>query len=85
MELRQLEQFVAVAEERQFTRAANRCSIAQSALSTSIRSLENELGAPLFLRTTRRVTLTEAGQALLTEARRTLTAAETARTAVHDT
>jgi DNA-binding transcriptional LysR family regulator len=85
MELRQLEQFVAVAEEGQFTRAAVRCTIAQSALSTSIRSLEDELGAPLFLRTTRRVLLTEAGQALLTEARRTLTAAEIARSAVHDT
>ena len=85
VELRQLEQFVAVAEEGQFTRAAERCSIAQSALSTSIRALEEDLGAQLFLRTTRRVTLTEAGRALLTEARCTLIAAETARTAVHDT
>jgi DNA-binding transcriptional LysR family regulator len=85
MELRQLTHFVAVAEESQFTRAANRCSIAQSALSASIRSLEGELGAPLFLRTTRRVTLTEVGRALLTEARRTLTAADAARTVVHDT
>jgi DNA-binding transcriptional LysR family regulator len=85
VELRQLEHFVAVAEEGQFTRAATRCRIAQSALSTSIRCLERELGAPLFLRTTRRVSLTEGGQALLGEARRTLRAAEIARTVVHDT
>lgn len=84
MELRQLEQVVAVAEEGQFTRAAARCAIAQSALSTSIRALERELGAPLFLRTTRRVTLTVAGRALLTEARRTLAAAAAARAAVGD-
>jgi DNA-binding transcriptional LysR family regulator len=84
MELRQLEQFVAVAEEGQFTRAATRCTIAQSALSTSIRALERELGAALFVRTTRRVALTAAGRALLTEARRTLAAAAAARTAVHD-
>ena len=85
MELRQLEQFVAVAEEGQFTRAATRCRIAQSALSASIRSLEGELGAPLFLRTTRRVALTEVGRALLPEARRTLDAAENAWTVVRDT
>lgn len=85
MELRQLAHFVAVADEGQFTRAATRCRIAQSALSASIRTLEDELGAQLFHRTTRRVALTEVGQALLTEARRTLTAAETARTVVRDT
>jgi DNA-binding transcriptional LysR family regulator len=85
MELRQLEQFVAIAEEGQFTRAATRCGIAQSALSASIRALESELDARLFHRTTRRVALTEVGQALLTEARRTLSAAETARTVVRGT
>jgi len=65
MSLQQLEQFIAVAEERHFTRAALRCHIAQSALSTSIRSLEHELGAALFIRSTRRVELSETGRALL--------------------
>jgi DNA-binding transcriptional LysR family regulator len=84
MELRQLELFVAVAEERQFTRAAHRCHIGQSALSSAIRSLEHDLGETLFIRTTRRVDLTQAGLALLTEARRTLVAASAAREAVRD-
>lgn len=82
MELRQLEHFVAAAETGHFTRAAGRCHISQSALSTSIRSLERELGSPLFARTTRRVELTEAGRTLLDEARRTLAAATSARNAV---
>jgi DNA-binding transcriptional LysR family regulator len=82
VELRHLEYFVAVAEEQHFTRAADRLRVAQSGLSASVRSLERELGAPLFVRTTRRVELTEAGRALLTEARRTLASAEAARHAV---
>jgi DNA-binding transcriptional LysR family regulator len=85
MSLQQLEQFVAVAEERHFTRAALRCHIAQSALSMSIRSLEHELGAPLFIRSTRRVELSETGRALLPEARRVLAAADSARDAVDQT
>jgi DNA-binding transcriptional LysR family regulator len=82
VELRHLEYFVAVAEERHFTRAAQRMRVAQSGLSASVRSLERELGAPLFVRSTRRVELTEAGRALLAEARRTLASAEAARQAV---
>lgn len=82
MELRQLEHFVAVAEERQFSRAAQRVHIVQSGLSSSIRSLERELGARLLFRTTRRVELTEAGRAFLPEARMALAAAQRARAAV---
>jgi DNA-binding transcriptional LysR family regulator len=82
VELRHLEYFVAVAEEQHFTRAAERMRVAQSGLSASVRSLERELGAPLFIRSTRRVELTEAGRALLTEARRTLASVDAARHAV---
>lgn len=82
MELRQLEHFVAVAQECHFTRAAQRLHIAQSGLSASIRSLERELGATLFLRSTRQVQLTAAGQALLVEALRALAASDAAKDAV---
>jgi DNA-binding transcriptional LysR family regulator len=84
MELRQLENFVAVAQERSFTRAAARVHLVQSALSVSIQSLEKELATRLFERTTHQVALTAAGEALLPEARRTLEAAAAARSAVAD-
>jgi DNA-binding transcriptional LysR family regulator len=82
VELRQLEHFVAAAEERHFTRAARRLHIVQSGLSASIRALERELDAALFVRSTRRVELTPAGRALLPEARRTLAAAAASAEAV---
>jgi DNA-binding transcriptional LysR family regulator len=82
MELRALEYFVAVAEERHFTRAATRVHVSQSGLSATIRSLESELREPLFERTTRRVQLTAAGEALLPEARRALAAARAGADAV---
>ncbi|MEV0305363.1 LysR substrate-binding domain-containing protein [Streptomyces prasinus] len=82
MELRHLQHFVAVAEDRHFTRAAERLLVSQSGLSASIRSLERELRTPLFVRTTRRVTLTEAGRALLVEAERILAQVRAAHEAV---
>jgi DNA-binding transcriptional LysR family regulator len=72
VDLRQLDHFVAVAEEQNFTRAAQRVHIVQSALSTSIRGLEEDLGTPLFNRHARKVTLTPAGEVMLDRARRVL-------------
>ncbi|MFK0100223.1 LysR family transcriptional regulator [Streptomyces sp. NPDC091040] len=75
MELRQLEYFVAVAEEQNFTRAAERVHISQSGVSAQIRRLEQELGAELFDRSARTVVLTLAGKAALAHARAALAAA----------
>lgn len=69
---------VAVAETANFTRAAERCHVVQSALSHQIKRLEHELGAELFARTSRRVRLTPAGEAFLPAARQSLEAAERA-------
>jgi DNA-binding transcriptional LysR family regulator len=77
-ELRQLRTFVAVAEERNFTRAAARLHLAQQAVSKSVRQLERELGVELLERTTREVRLTPAGAALLASGRETLAAADAA-------
>lgn len=68
----------AVAEERNFTRAAERCRVVQSALSHQIKALERELGVELFARTNRRVEITAAGEAFLVAARASLDAAERA-------
>ncbi|UNQ34073.1 LysR family transcriptional regulator [Prescottella equi] len=84
MELRQLEYFVAVAEEANFTRAAARVHVSQSGISAQIRQLENDLGAPLFDRSTRVAALTVAGEAALAHARAALAAARAVRDAVDD-
>lgn len=82
MELRHFRYFVAVAEELNFTRAAERLHMAQPPLSTQIRLLEEDLGAQLFVREKRRVYLTQAGRDLLVRARGILAAADDARLAV---
>lgn len=79
MDVRQLEFFVAVADELNFTRAAQRVQAVQSTVSAGVRALERELRVDLFDRSTRHVTLTDAGTALLAEARTALEAAERMR------
>jgi DNA-binding transcriptional LysR family regulator len=74
VELRQLEYAVAVAEELHFGRAAARMHVTQQSVSEQIRRLERELGAPLFTRTSRRVTVTAVGEAFLPEARSAIAA-----------
>ncbi|HWD52813.1 MAG TPA: LysR substrate-binding domain-containing protein [Acidimicrobiales bacterium] len=71
-QLHQLEYFVAVAEDRHFTRAAERLHVAQPSVSAQIRQLERTLGSPLFHRGPGKVTLTDAGALLLPLARRAL-------------
>lgn len=81
MELQQLRYVIAVAETRNFTRAAERCHVVQSALSHRVAGLERELGVRLFLRSNRRVDLTPAGAAFLQDAREALAAVDRARSA----
>lgn len=84
MELRQLRTFVAIAEEQSFTRAADRLYVVQSGVSATLQTLERELGTTLIDRTSHPVSLTDAGRALLVEARTTLAAAEAAVAAVDE-
>ena len=84
MELRQLEYLVAVAEEANFTRAAERIHVAQPAVSAQIQRLERELGQPLLDRTRRTVRLTAAGQAALPYAKAALAAIADIRVAVDE-
>ena len=82
MEIRQLRYFVTVAETRHFGQAAEQLHMAQSPLSQAIRQLESQIGATLFTRTTRRVELTPAGEALLRDAQRILDSVDAAQTRV---
>ncbi|MBM9617865.1 LysR family transcriptional regulator [Streptomyces zhihengii] len=84
MQLQQLRYFVAVAETRHFTRAAERVHVSQPSLSQQIRALEQELGADLFGRARGNIALTDAGEALLPLARRILADTETARREVQE-
>jgi DNA-binding transcriptional LysR family regulator len=84
MELRHLAAFVAVAEEANFTRAAERITVAQPAISQQIRQLELELGEALFVRDRRGARLTPVGVTLLPHARATLAAAEGVRQTVDE-
>jgi len=81
MDTRQLEYFVAVAEELNFTRAAQRMFAVQSTVSAGIRALERDLGTVLFARSTKSVTLTPTGEVVLPEARRALEAVDRVRSA----
>lgn len=78
MDLQQMRYAVTLAETRNFTRAAERCSVVQSSLSHRIAGLERELGVKLFSRSSRRVELTSAGEAFLVRARECLAAADRA-------
>ena len=84
MELRHLTYFVAVAERLNFSRAAEDLHVAQPAISQQVRALEQELGISLFDRVGKRVSLTEAGRALLPHARQILSAVEAARNEIRE-
>ena len=78
MEIRQLKAFLAIAEAKTFTAGARRVNVTQAAISMQIKQLEDELGLPLFVRTPRRVIVTEAGEYLMGRARRILREHDTA-------
>ncbi|MGB8386959.1 LysR family transcriptional regulator [Mycobacterium sp.] len=84
MELRQLEYFVAVAADLNFSRAAERIHVVQSALSASVGRLEKELGIELFDRSKRQIALTAPGEHFLQHAREVIHTAQTARSSVAD-
>src|SRR5690349_3174382 len=84
VQLQQLRYFVAVAETRHFTQAADSLNVSQPTLSKQIHTLETSLGAPLFERVRGAVTLTAAGETLLPLATRMVADADAARDAVRD-
>ena len=84
MELRHLEYFVAVAAELNFSRAAQRIHVVQSALSAALGRLEKELDIELFDRSKRQIALTPAGEVFLQHAREVIHTAHRARTSDYD-
>lgn len=84
MELRQLKYFIRTAETLNFSEAARSLYITQSTLSQQIRTLEDELGSPLFIRDSHSVALTESGERMLPLARQTVIDAETCRSQIRD-
>ena len=84
MEIRQLEYFIAVASEMNFSRAADRVHVVQSALSTSVGKLEKELGVELLDRSRRQIRLTPAGEIFLENARRVVLTARSAKESISD-
>ncbi len=84
MELDQIRNFMKVAEQGSFTKAAEEIPLSQPALSRSIQRLEEELGQPLFERQTRRVSLTDAGQILLTRAKQIVSAVDDLKSEICD-
>ena len=84
MELRQLEYFIAVASEMNFSRAAHRVHVVQSALSTSVSKLEKELGVELFDRSRQQIKITPAGELFREHARRVIHTARLARDSISD-
>jgi LysR family transcriptional regulator, hydrogen peroxide-inducible genes activator len=84
MQIHQLEYFVAIVETGGFSRAAERCNIAQPSLSQQIKKLEHELGRPLFDRLGRKVSLTEAGNMLLPHARKILEELTAIQVGIHN-
>lgn len=84
MELRQLEYFIAVADEMNFSRAAQRVHVVQSALSTSVSKLERELGVELFNRSKQQIKLTPAGELFREHARRIVHSARLAKDSIND-
>lgn len=84
MEIQQIRYFLAVAELRNFTRAAERCHVAQPSLSQQIKKLEGELGGPLFHRMGRQILLTEQGKLLEAKAKQIMMAHENAIQEVSD-
>lgn len=84
MEIRQLEYFIAVADEMNFSRAAQKVHVVQSALSTSVGKLEKELGVELFDRSRQKIRITPAGELFLDHARRVIREARLANESVRD-